>query len=128
MTSWNKYNNSLSINSYFNDTYDDFIKFLETLPTNINNEPFWDINDCEIKPISYTYTKPQDYIEGYIAIVKWLNTKDLNIKSGYAFVYQNENDSADTSVGGISSNNDDITICELDCYGSITHESYKILY
>lgn len=66
-------------------------------------------------------------MESYIAIVKWLNMHNIYIKSGYAFVYQNEKDSTDTSVGGINSNNHDITICDLDCNGSITHESYEIL-
>ena len=126
MTNWNKYNNSLAINSYYDKINEQFLNFLETLPKNVDGEPFWEINDGEIKPISSTYLTPQEYIEVYIAIIKWLKIQHLNVKSGYAFVYQNENDANDTSVGGINSNNEEVTLCNLDSNGSITHESFKL--
>lgn len=128
MTGWNKYGNPLAINSYFNVIYDDFIKFLETLPRNTDDEPFWDIDDGEIKPISYTYTTPKDYIGGYIAIVKWLKNQNkcLNIESGYAFTYQNEENYDERSVGGINSNVEGITLVQVNGDGKIIQEFHKL--
>ena len=126
MTGWNKYNNPLAINSYYDVINDQFLNFLETLSKNMDDEPFWKIDDGEIKPISYTYVRPLEYIQGYLAIVQWLKDQSLNIESGYAFVYQNEEDGNDRSVGGINSNNEGITICELNGKGIIINKFYKI--
>jgi hypothetical protein len=126
MTTWNKYGNSLSINSYYNKINDNFIAFLETLSKNIDNENLWEIDDGEIRPISYTYVSPKEYIGGHIAIIQWLRDQKINIESGYAFTYQNEEDYNDRSVGCINSNEKGITFCQIDGDGKITQQFFEI--
>jgi len=125
MTHWNKYGSSLIVNTQQN--IDACEEFLGTLSGNEDGEALWEINeDGEITPISYPTERLQNYLKGYLNINRWLKKRHLNSESGYAFTYVNEEDPDDRSVGGINSNDEGISFCQINGDGEITHESFKI--
>ncbi len=125
MTNWNKYGSLLEITHQYVNILDEF---LETLPKNVDAEPLWEIEneEWEITPISYRTDRPENYIKGYIEIVKWLKKKRLNCQSGYAFTYQDDENPDDRLVGCFNSNNEGITVCQIDGEGKVTQEFHKI--
>lgn len=124
MTNWVKYGSTLEIRHQYVNTQKEF---LETLPGNVDDEPLWEVDeDDEIQPISHRTDRPQPYIERYLDIIKWLKKKRLNVESGYAFTYVNEEDPDDRLVGAINSNNEGVTFFQIDGDGKVTQQFYRI--
>lgn len=126
MTNWNKYGNPLEINSQQN--INSFVEFFGTLPGGVDDDALWEINEeeGEINPISYQSERPENYIKGYLDIIRWLKKRHRNCESGYAFTYQNQEEPDDRSVGGFNSNNEGVTFVQIDGNGKVTQEFFKI--
>ena len=125
MTNWNQYGSPLEINQQ--STRNSFEEFLGTLPGNEDGDPFWELNeDDEVTPISYKTERPENYVKGYLDIVKWLKKRNRNYESGYAFTYQDDENPDDRSVGAMNSNNEGVKFVQINGDGTIIQESFKI--